>query len=160
MVAHTINFRAMIHAIHMGENHSKPYVLGGYPPPSVSNPQGSPIDINELRYPRPQNECNACHVNNSQQLPLASDLLPSFSQTFTCNEVPGADTNDYCNDPDWVGTAKYTPPTTSVCTSCHDADSTAAHAEMMTTSTGVESCATCHGPGKVYDIDVFHAPAP
>ena len=160
IVAHTVNFRAMIHAIHMGENHTKPYVLGGYPPPSTTNPGGSPIDINELRYPRPQNECNACHVNNSQRLPLASDLLPSLSETFTCSEPAGADSNGYCDDPYWVGTKKYTPPTTSVCTSCHDADSTAAHAEIMTTSGGVESCATCHGPGKVYDIDVFHAPAP
>ncbi len=160
VVAHTVNFRAMIHAIHMGENHQKPYVLGGYPPPSTTKPQGSPINFNELRYPRPQNECNACHVSNSQQLPLASDLLPSLSETFKCSETASADTNSYCDDPYWVGTPMYTPATASACTGCHDADSTAAHAQIMTTSTGVESCATCHGPGKVYDIDVFHAPAP
>lgn len=38
----------------------------------------------------------------------------------------------------------------------HDGDSTVAHAAVMTTSIGKESCATCHGPGSAFDPANVH----
>jgi OmcA/MtrC family decaheme c-type cytochrome len=48
-------------------------------------------------------------------------------------------------------------PRTSACTSCHDDPSTLAHAQINTSAGGVESCNTCHGPGRLYSVATMHA---
>jgi OmcA/MtrC family decaheme c-type cytochrome len=158
VLAHTVHFKALIHGIHMGENHQQPYVLGGFPTPTTTNPGGTPIDFGKLLFPRPQNDCAGCHKSNTWQLPVPATSLPSKQETLTCTEDPAADGNDYCDTRSSV--VSYLNPTAAACTACHDAPSTIAHAELNTTSSGVEACETCHGTGKVYDIDVFHALAP
>jgi OmcA/MtrC family decaheme c-type cytochrome len=44
------------------------------------------------------------------------------------------------------------------CTSCHDSTATALHAAVNTTagSPGIETCTTCHGPGKAFAVDLVH----
>jgi len=50
-----------------------------------------------------------------------------------------------------------------VCTSCHDSASVAAHVGLNTLANstpgepGTEACATCHGEGKPFSIEVSHA---
>ena len=155
ILAESVDFKVMIHRIHRGAMLAGGYVLGGYPPPSPANPWGTPIDFGQLRYPRTTGDCAACHEPGTYSMPLSGDVLPSRLDALTCTENPADDGDDYCDAQ--VATSMYLPPTTAVCTSCHDGVSTVAHAEIMTSATGVESCPTCHGPGAAFDSDASHA---
>lgn len=144
----TTDFKRMIHKIHAGENLTQPYALGGF---------GGPIDFGHVRYPATLSNCDVCHVDDSHQLPVAAGVLPSIEEVRTCLEAPGADTNDTCDSAMWVVTSTIVlQPETSACTSCHDSPAALAHANIMTTPDGRESCATCHGSGAGYDVDVVH----
>jgi OmcA/MtrC family decaheme c-type cytochrome len=118
----------------------------------VSNPDGTPVDFGEVRYPSHRDNCSKCHDGDSFQLPLAPGLLPSFDEVRTCTEDPAADTDALC------ATASFVPvetiwkrPAAAACTGCHDSPDAVAHTVVMTTMTGAESCATCHGPGAEFE---------
>ena len=159
VVAETLDFRHMLHKIHAGTKLTEPYVIGGFPLPTIANPGGSPNDFAADRYPRPLTDCQACHTSKNWTLPLTASTayLPSTSVTMACSEPPGNDTTNYCDSPFWTVTSTTTtPPQTSACTSCHDAPYTLAHAQLNTAPSGVESCATCHCAGMVEDVTLFH----
>ncbi len=156
--SNSVDFKVMIHKIHSGESLTQPYVLGGFPTPNAGNPVGSPINFGELRFPGDRRDCGTCHIAGSFSLPLANGVQASRVETFTCTEDPAADADSFCNTRTSV--ESFVPPTSAVCTSCHDTPSTAAHAEIMTTSSGLESCATCHGPGSAFDIAEYHRLSP
>ena len=157
--AQSVDLAVMVHRIHMGNALTEPYVLGGNPTPTRTNPAGTPIDFGEVRYPGDRNACWTCHTGPSYQLPLPSDLLPKKTQTLTCTEDPTADADAYC-DSRIVQSEKTIPPETAACTGCHDAPYVVAHAETMTSASGIEACATCHGPGAEFDVQKIHAPQP
>jgi len=156
-----LDFRVMIHKIHRGEQLAQFYAIGGAAG-TATNPAGAPNSFNEVRYPRSTGDCEACHKTSTKKnwtLPLQASTAyaPSTAQEMTCLPQGGNDPTAFCADPFWVlsATTKI-PPETSVCTSCHDAPATAAHAATNTTATGAEACATCHGAGALYDVSLFH----
>ncbi len=155
----SVDLKMMIHRIHMGEELTQPYILGGFPTPSSSNPAGTPIDFGEVRFPGDQRACWACHAGDSYTLPTPPNTIPTIvSAVYTCTEDPAADANDYCSTANFVEVSQTLLHTTgTACTGCHDAPEVQAHAETMTASSGVEACATCHGPGAEFDVDVVHA---
>jgi OmcA/MtrC family decaheme c-type cytochrome len=157
VVAHSVDLRVMIHKIHMGEKLTQqPYVLGSFPAPTSANPAGTPIDFGKVAFPGDQRACGACHVAGSFTLPIADNLLPTHEQTLTCTEDPAADANNYC-DTRVVSKDVLTGPTASACLACHDAPATRAHAVTNTDpATGIEACATCHGPGDAFDAANGH----
>jgi hypothetical protein len=158
VLVHSVDFKVMLHRIHAGTELSQAYVLGGFPAPSAANPGGTPVDFGETRYPGRLGNCATCHVGSSYALPLPAGRLASRNEVRACNQDPAADGNAYCEPASFVVTETLRlPPETAACTSCHDAPATAAHAEVMTTASGHESCATCHGPGQFQDVERVHA---
>jgi len=164
----SVQLSTMVHRIHAGAELHRPQILGGFPAPSVTNPGGTPADFSAVEFPNftgVQN-CLACHRPGTYALP-ADTVLPTRSQTWTCLEDPGADTNGYCDGtspvdgpPNFRMTAEaFTPPQAAACTSCHDSPVTIAHAAVNTFGT-TETCAPCHGAGKDFDVLKVHRPRP
>ncbi|MCC6555936.1 MAG: OmcA/MtrC family decaheme c-type cytochrome [Polyangiaceae bacterium] len=156
ILVESVAMPAMIHRIHMGEELTQPYVLGGNPAPTKANPAGNPIDFREVRYPGDRRACWACHTAESHDLPLPLGLLPSRTQMLECIEDPAADADGYC-DLRQVKSETLLPAATAACTGCHDAPEVLAHAQTNTAASGVEACSTCHGPGKDSDVQAVHA---
>jgi OmcA/MtrC family decaheme c-type cytochrome len=125
--AQSVDFRTMVHKIHTGEEIGYDYTIYGN--------GRSRHNYNEVVYPGDRRRCNACHVNNSQQLPLDAGLLP-------------------VDDP--LGFLNPNLPEAAACTSCHTAIYAASHALANTTRLG-ESCATCHRPNAEFSVDKMHA---
>jgi len=156
VTARSLGLAPMVHLIHMGtELTQQPSYLYGFPAPTKANPTGTPIDFGTARYPGDRRTCEACHAAGTQELPLASTLLPYKEQVLTCTEDPAADSDSYC-DMRAVQSERSIAAATAACTGCHDSQSARAHAETNTTSGGLEACATCHGPGSAWDVTVVH----
>jgi OmcA/MtrC family decaheme c-type cytochrome len=126
--AESINFKQMIHKIHTGEELQIPFTVYGF--------RSSVHNYNEVRYPNDRRNCAACHIDGTEQLPLADNLLSAVSP------------RDYI-DP--------MPPATGACLTCHTGLSAAAHADLSISETLGESCAVCHGQGKEFSVDRSHA---
>ena len=157
--ANSVNFKVMVHKIHRGNQLVQGYVLGGYPAPTTSNPAGTPIDFGTVAFPGNLKACWACHASTSYQLPLPDGLIPTkTSQVLACNDDPLV-SSMYCTNRS-VQSESFLAPIGAACTGCHDAPSTVAHAQLMTTQSGVESCETCHGLGKQWDVQAVHTLPP
>ena len=115
-------FTTMIHRIHSGKELGVPYKLGS-------------DTWDHVGYPGIRSNCNGCHINNSQQLPLRADLRD-------IKEPAGPITDR--------------KPETNACTSCHASASAVAHAQANTGAIG-ESCSVCHGSNSEFSVDRVHA---
>jgi OmcA/MtrC family decaheme c-type cytochrome len=125
----SINFRTLIHGLHSGGQLTDPLVVYGF--------GGREYDFSHVVFPGNLASCQTCHVPGSYGLPFARGLQP------TTVSQDGA-------------LVDSTLPIRSTCTSCHDSEPVAGHAELQTTASGIETCAVCHGPGKESDVIKVH----
>ena len=151
------DMRVMIHKIHAGSNLEQGYVVGGFPPPSESNPGGRLVDFGGVDYPGKLGYCEGCHVSGTYGIPLTQASLPSLTEYRVCTEPVDDDADDYCDGDFWtVDEAVFVNPAAAACGGCHDGIDAQAHYELNTTLSGVESCATCHGAGSTWDVEIVH----
>lgn len=122
-----IDLRLLIHRIHAGNLQQRDFTVFGF--------GGTPHNYNEVGFPGDLRDCNSCHVNNSQQLPLPDDRLAVTDPRGFINPV-GAET--------------------AACLSCHASQAAASHALTNTTQLG-EACAACHGVNRDFSVDRVHA---
>ena len=123
----SISFATMVHRIHTGKEQGRPYIIYGF--------GNNPINFSDVGFPQSPANCNACHVNNSQNLPLRANV--------------GAVT-----DP--RGFLDPVGPTGAACLGCHSSRDAAAHVDLNTSRLG-ESCAVCHGPNAEFSVARSHA---
>jgi OmcA/MtrC family decaheme c-type cytochrome len=125
----SINFGPMIHNIHRGEEAEQPFVVYGF--------GNQEHNYGEVAFPGTLSKCETCHVAGSYGLPLATGVQPT---TIT-------------QAGDVVST---TPPIQSLCNACHDSAAAGGHAELQTTTSGVETCQVCHGTNREVDVIEAH----
>ena len=123
----SIAFGRMIHRIHTGEENGGPYVIYGF--------GASVNDFSEVRYPGDRRNCNACHVNGSQNPPLSEKLEPVSNPRGLVNPLQ---------------------PATASCTGCHLSRDALSHALVNTSQLG-ESCGACHGSNADFSVAKSHA---
>jgi OmcA/MtrC family decaheme c-type cytochrome len=129
--AESVDFKLMIHRIHMGEELENEYTAFGFG--NVAH------NYNEVRFPAHRQNCTMCHLPGTFVVPAS-----------TAGRLPTVTPRGYTNP---------TPPISTACIGCHDSTSTQAHVALNTTSFG-EACATCHGEGREFAVSRVHARRP
>jgi len=134
----SIDLPVLIHRLHFGASGATeaaagpvqftPFVIWGF--------GGSANDFSGVLFPGDLRDCAKCHVNGSQELPVAATRIAVNSP------------RDYINP---------TPATTAACTACHIAEDASAHAATQTDPKLGEACAVCHGPDGAFSVDSVHA---
>jgi OmcA/MtrC family decaheme c-type cytochrome len=131
----TVEFRAMLHKIHRGQDlaNAATYGVVGFGAGAYPN-NFSVLGYGDVEFPAmPEGvkDCRACHG--------ASDAwqTPADRSHPTAATVPARS---------WQ----------VACGSCHDSSAAGAHVDAMTSSLGAESCAVCHGPGRELATDLVH----
>lgn len=166
----TNSLKEMIHGIHASavRNNDYEFVRG--------RNDGIYYNWAEVTFPAEVNNCLLCHNEGTFELPLNQNVLDTTVRTTGSED--GLDGNDFAavgaarnglpNPTDWVNTAAA-----STCFYCHDSEAALAHMrqnggiisvanadaadyvqrqEVVT----VESCAVCHGDGKIASMSLVH----
>ena len=125
----SVDFRVLIHRIHRGEDSSQAWEVYGF--------GGEPHDYSHVAFPGDLATCETCHLPNTYDMRSAAASQPA---TITqAGEV-----------------IDIIPPIQSVCNACHDSTAAGAHSELQTTSSNIEACEVCHGPGREFDVANAH----
>lgn len=152
-----IDFKTMIHAIHAGAEEEHGIREKGV---VVYGRGGTPHDYSHVRYPRPHNDCEACHVDESYVPPLDMDVLATTVSTWADGSLNPED--DLTMPDDDLNIS----PTSAVCSSCHDSAVAKTHMEQNGGMFGFtqadiddadsETCGVCHGSGNIADVEAVH----
>jgi hypothetical protein len=126
----TVNFRDMLHRLHMGADLDKAstYTVAGFG--GVAN------TYEHVRFPAQPDgtrDCASCHGTDNDAWKLPADRDYPTLQVAPVREWRAA------------------------CNSCHDSDTATDHIELNTPG-GVESCEECHGPGEDHAVELVHRP--
>ena len=142
-----IDYQQLVHNIHFArlrEGFKEQGNLGLTPsiPPGTLNYlgfQNNLLDFQEILAPVDVRSCTNCH----------RDTNASCSDSAPCGYGQSCQSGK-CMNVAWQN------PTARACITCHDAADSAAHAAQMTTSSGMESCPVCHGPGAILEVSAVH----
>lgn len=161
----TVDFKYMIHAIHGAafratNDPSDPYLIYAY--------HNNPTDYSGVLYPGILADCTQCHTSTGFTLPLPNGVLgTTIDSHATVKTAVASGTNSFYGDvTDTVAYDRITP-TAATCYACHDDALSKAHMQqngasfyitqsLINNGSTVETCALCHGPGKVEDVSVVH----
>ena len=124
----TVNFKELIHKIHTGEELGEEFVVYGF--------GGTPHNFGEVRFPGDRRDCQTCHMEGTEQLPLQEGLLSTTAPRELINP---------------------TPPVSGACLACHRGLPAAAHADLNISPRFGEACVVCHGEEADFSIDRIHA---
>ena len=134
-----IDFKFMVHAIHAGAG----YKVCGY--------QNSGYDFSHVRYPGKINNCEGCHLPDTYYPPDATTAI--------------ATTIDAGDRTTPLGDVAITPAA-AACSACHTDAAARQHMQFNGSFSAVkdaesrtaviETCASCHGPGKSTDVKSVH----
>ena len=144
----SIDFKYMIHAIHMGENLTEEQlVFYGF--------MRSIHEYADVRMPRRVSNCLICHDEGSYELPLDLDALAVSMQVAEAATMP-ADLTDA------TGHLNISPAA-AACMGCHDSRDALAHMQAARihwrsdlSGTEIDGCAVCHGSGTAFDVNSVH----
>jgi len=152
----SIDFKRMIHRIHASGATEMPYDVCGFGFPSTAHSY-------DVTYPGHINNCEGCHEPTDEN-PFPYHPVEAGAILGTTVDV-GADVASPTDD-------VVISPNASVCSSCHVSDLAKTHmeqnggdfaatkaADSTLISSGVESCALCHGPGRSADVKEVHGVA-
>ena len=132
----TINFRELIHKVHMGADleNAGDYIVNGFGGGAYPNNFTSLTfeHVHFPAFPDGVKACATCHGDTSEAW-----FVPQDTNHPTDQVTPGQ-------------------PWSLVCGSCHDGASAAAHIAAQTSSSGVESCSICHGEGRDLSVESVH----
>jgi OmcA/MtrC family decaheme c-type cytochrome len=136
-----IDFKFMIHQIH-----SANFQVCGF--------GNSVDDFTDLRFPGKLNNCEGCHRPNTY-FPVDG----AFVQATTFD----------ANDRTTLADDRAVSPNATVCSSCHTDTVAREHMQLnggdfnagktvegTMISSSIETCALCHGPGRVADVKLVH----
>ncbi len=147
----TIDFKRMIHAIHGSghdgsEREGVPFEVCGF---------GNSAFLFEVGYPGRLKNCEGCHLANTY---YPVDPARVLATTMDAGANRATLTDDVAISPN-----------TSVCSACHTSSLAAEHMRQnggdfaagkndtgALISSGVETCALCHGPGRSADVKTMH----
>jgi OmcA/MtrC family decaheme c-type cytochrome len=145
----SIDMKYMIHALHAGGAEGvPPYNVCGFGFPSTPHTY-------DFVYPGRLNNCEGCHEPGGYYPVDPSTVLGT---TVRSGVDPATPTDDIVQSPN-----------TAVCSTCHTSGLAASHmeqnggdynatksADSTLTSSGVETCALCHGEGRSADVGLVH----
>jgi OmcA/MtrC family decaheme c-type cytochrome len=142
----TIDFKRMIHRIHASGATEVPYEVCGF---------GNSAHYYDVAYPGHLNNCEGCHEPDGYYPVDPAEVLGT---TVDVGADPESPTDDV-----------VISPNAAVCSSCHVSDIAKTHieqnggdfaatkaADSTLISSGVESCALCHGEGRSADVKEVH----
>lgn len=133
----TINFRTMVHKIHMGEElaNASSYIVNGFGSTAYPNNFTS-YTYDEVLFPALPGgaaNCTMCHGASSKYYDPTARTHPDLgAQDIATRE--------------WRAT----------CGACHDSNAATAHIDVQTSAGGLESCAVCHGDDKEWSVRRMH----
>ena len=141
-----IDFKRMIHRIHASGATGVPYGVCGF---------GNSTHVYDVAYPGHLNNCEGCHEPDGY---FPVDPGAVLGTTISVGADPASPIDDV-----------VISPNAAVCSSCHVSDLAKTHmmqngadfaatkaADSTLISSGVESCALCHGEGRSAGVDEVH----